>query len=127
MSPTKDQMPETQRQENSKISLHQQTVRQLFSTLQLIYNNRFVKQGENLDDKLELWEFSLRRISESQIIRAAAKVMDYYPSHPPLIGEFKKVIATVNATQQGQSIDSIVCPACRSHVASARHKELCQA
>ena len=127
MNPTTDPAEQIRPQENSNLSLHQQTVRQLFSTLQLIYNNRFVKQGENLDDKLELWEYSLRRISESQIRSAAARVMDYYPSHPPLIGEFKKVIATVNATQQGQSIDSIVCPACRSHIHSQRHKEHCQA
>ena len=127
MNQTTDQTQEIQHHENSNLSLHQQCIRQLFSTLQLIYANRFVKAGENLDDKLLLWESSLRRISENQIRRAAAAVMDHYPSHPPLIGEFKKVIAIVTSKQQGTSVDSIVCPACRGHVASQRHKEMCQA
>ena len=123
MNPTTDKRGEIPPQEN----LHQQCIRQLFSTLQLIYNNRFVKQGENLEDKLQLWESALRRISESQIRMAAAIVMDKFPSHPPLVGEFKQVIAIVNSTQQGIGLDSIVCPACRGHIKSRHHAEECQA
>ena len=119
----------TQPPENSRPPLQREAIAQLFSTLQLIYKDRFIKAGENLQDVMKLWSYTLRATPDHVITEAAAEVMNYHPSYPPLIGEFMKVIKDLNKTQPGGDDwhgQPQICVTCHSYKFTQHHKDLCE-
>lgn len=118
-------MAAIQPQEKSQPSLQRQVLAELFSTLQLIYGDRFIKAGSNVNDMMSLWSYQLRTTTDSQIKQAAMAVVDQYPTHPPTIGEFRKVIKSLPDGQESRDAGPTICPTCRGHLASQTHADDC--
>lgn len=109
--------------EKSLPPLQRQVLAELFSTLQLIYGNRFIKEGDNVTDMMGLWQYLLRAVSDQKIRAASLVVVDHYPTHPPTIGEFRKVINGIKTDEDFEG--PALCPKCRAYEFSARHQEMC--
>jgi len=70
----------------------------IFSTLALMYPSRFLKGLSDLEltATTNLWSKQLQGYPSWKIEAAVEKVPDYYPTHPPTIGEFKVILAELN-------------------------------
>ena len=121
-------MDATQPPEKSLPPLHRQSVVTLFSSLQLIYKDRFIKQGDNLDDMMKMWQYTLRAVPDRILKIAAEEVIKIHPSYPPLIGEFMKVIEKINKVMPGDRNKSgppKFCLTCHSYEFTQHHKDVC--
>ena len=121
-------MDETLTPEKSLPPLPRKAMIELFSTLQLIYKDRFIKRGENLNDMMMMWQHSLRATPDRVLKIAAEEVMKFHPSYPPLIGEFMKVIESINKVMPGERGGKGApkfCMKCHSYEFTSHHKECC--
>ncbi len=107
--------------DKSTPSLQREVVAMMFTTMQAMYPDRFLKPGENLPDKAGLWQYYLRLTGESAIRHAMDQVPAAYPSHPPTIGEFMKLIPTSAISGEGATL----CRKCHGHFAGQLHADQC--
>lgn len=74
-----------------------------------------------------MWHAHLENYRQVDIEEAGKEVVNYYPSKPPTIGEFKQVLS--NILEQTKRTDPThgpkICELCRSYEFSQHHHDVC--
>ena len=118
---------EHQAQKNYSAGETREVIYRLFATLQMIYRDRFIRAADNPSNVMNLWQHYLSDITTDQIEAAMEALPEEYPSHPPTVGEFTKLVRKLDTRQPGNAIehDGVVCGICHSHALSQHHADTC--
>lgn len=83
----------------------------------------FLKNQDETQTK-RLWFTHLEMFSHQKIDQALKEMADVYPSFPPTVGEFKKLIRDQRQGPVKVELQDI-CPDCRSTKVTFRHYQMC--
>lgn len=97
-------------------------INKVFAVLKVTYPT-FLKNADETQTK-RLWFTHLEMFSFEKVDQALKDMPDVYPTFPPTVGEFKKLIRDQRQGPLKIELQEI-CPDCRSTRVTSRHFKMC--
>ena len=83
-------------------------------------------KDDDIDLHKKLWQEDLKTFSDESVRAAMGSMIDAHPVFAPVIGEFKKLVASSRVRPAGLAIElAPICPSCRSLRNSQHHQDTC--